>query len=154
MAVLTAVLFGAGPAFRASRAAPIDALRDRGQGAASGARSGSLVVLQVALSLVLLVAAGLFVSTFRSLATLPLGFDAQRILVVDVDTARAHTDSASRLAYYQRLVDAVRPLPGVAQAAASTITPFNPATKSPLFADPARVHEQVVSPAFFATYGR
>ena len=154
MAVLTAVLFGTGPAFRASRAAPIDALRDRGQGAASGARSGSLVVLQVALSLVLLVAAGSFVSTFRRLATLPLGFDAQRILVVDVDTARAHTDSASRLTYYQQLVDTVRPVPGVAQAAASTITPFNPATKSPLFADPARVHEQVVSPAFFATYGQ
>ena len=48
----------------------------------------------------------------------------------------------------------MRQVPGVAQAAASTITPFNPATKSPLFADPARVHEQVVSPAFFATYGQ
>ncbi len=153
MAVLTAVLFGTGPAFRASRAAPIEALRDRSHGAPSGARSGSLVVLQVALSLVLLVAAGLFVSTFRTLATQPLGFDASRILVVDVDTGRAHADSASRFAYYQQLVDAVRTVPGVARAAASAITPFNPATKSPLFADPGRVHEQVVSPEFFATYG-
>ena len=154
MAVLTAVLFGTGPAFRASRAVPIDALRDRGQGAASGARSGGLVVLQVALSLVLLVAAGSFVATFRKLATLPLGFDAHRILVFDVDTARAHADPASRLAYYQQLVDTVRTVPGVAQAAASTITPFNPATKSPLFADPGRIPEQVVSPEFFATYGQ
>jgi putative ABC transport system permease protein len=154
MAILTAVLFGTGPAFRASRAAPIDALRGRGEGAAAGARSGTLVVLQVALSLVLLVAAAALVSTFRTLATLPLGFDAHRILVVDVDTARAHTDPASRFTYYQQLVDTVRTVPGVAQAAASTITPFNPATKSPLFADPSRVHEQVVSPAFFATYGQ
>ena len=154
MAVLTAVLFGTGPAFRASRAVPIDALRDRGQGAASGARSGGLVVLQVALSLVLLVAAGSFVATFRRLAALPLGFDAHRILVFDVDTARAHTDPSSRLAYYQQLVDTVRAVPGVASAAASTMTPFNAATKSPLFADPARVHEQVISPEFFATYGQ
>jgi predicted permease len=154
MAVLTAVLFGTGPAFRASRAAPIDALRERGRSTASGARSGGLVVLQVALSVVLLVTAGLFVSTFRSLATQPLGFDAGRILVVDVDTGRAHADPATRLAYYQQLVDAVRTVPGVAGAAASTVTPFNPATKSPLFADPSRVHEQVVTPEFFATYGQ
>ena len=154
LAVLTAVLFGTGPAFRASRTASIDALRDRGQGAGSGARSGGLVVLQVALSLVLLVAAASFVSTFRSLASLPLGFDAERILVFDVDTARAHADASSRLAYYQQLVDRVRAVPGVSSAAASTMTPFNAATKSPLFADPARVHEQVISPEFFATYGQ
>ena len=154
MTVLTAILFGTGPAFRASRAVPIDALRDRGRGGAAGARSGGLVVLQVALSLVLLVAAGLFVSTFTRLATLPLGFDSARILVVDVDTGRAHQDPASRLDYYQQVVDAVRTVPGVASAAASAITPFSPATKSPLFADPKRVHEQVVSPAFFTTYGQ
>ena len=154
MTMLTAILFGTGPAFRASRAAPIDALRDRGRGASAGARSGGLVILQVALSLVLLVAAGLFVSTFKHLATLPLGFDAGRILVVDVDTARAHQDPASRLDYYQQVVDAMRTVPGVASAAASTITPFSPATKSPLFADPRRVHEHVVSPEFFATYGQ
>jgi predicted permease len=154
MAVLTAVLFGTGPAFRASRAAPIDALRDRGQGAGAGTRSGGFVVLQVALSLVLLVAAGSFVSTFRSLASLPLGFEAPRILVFDVDTARAHSDPSSRLAYYQELVDRIGAVPGVASAAASTITPFNAATRSPLFADPARVHEQVISPEFFATYGQ
>jgi predicted permease len=152
VAVLTAVLFGTGPAFRATRTAPIDALRNRGQGA--GARSGGLVVLQVALSLVLLVAAGSFISTFRSLASLPLGFDAERILVFDVDTARAHSDASSRLAYFQQLVDRVRAVPGVASAAASTVTPFNGATKSPLFADPAWVHEQVISPEFFATYGQ
>ena len=116
MAVLTAILFGTGPAFRASRAAPIDALRDRGRGAASGARSGGLVVLQVALSLVLLVAAGLFVSTFRRLATLPLGFDAaphprrrRRY------RPRPRGPGLAVSTYYQQLVDAVRTVPGVAQ---------------------------------------
>src|SRR4029453_2080969 len=151
LAILTALLFGIGPAVRASRSAPIEALKQGGRGGSGRGRSGSLVVVQVALSLVLLAAAGLFLTTFQRLATLPLGFDAGRILVVDVDTARAHQDPGSRLDYYQQVVDAVRTVPGVASAAASAITPFNAATKSPLFADPRRVPEHVVSPEFFAT---
>ena len=153
LAILTALLFGTGPAVRASRSAPIEALKQGGRRGSGGGRSGGLVIVQVALSLVLLAAAGLFLSTFRRLASLPLGFEAARILVVDVDTARAHTDPASRVGYYHQLVDLVRTLPGVAGAAASTITPFNQATKSPLFADVNRVHEHVVSPGFFGTYG-
>ena len=153
LAILTALLFGTGPAVRTSRSAPVEALKQGGRGASGRGRSGGLVIVQVALSLVLLAAAGLFLSTFRRLAALPLGFEAARILVVDVDTARAHTDQASRFGYYQQLVDTVTALPGVVKAAASTITPFNPATKSPLFADVNRVHEHGVSPGFFATYG-
>jgi putative ABC transport system permease protein len=152
LAICTALLFGTGPAFRASRAAPVLALKQGGRARSDRARSGSLVVVQVALSLVLLAAAGLFLSTFRRLATLPLGFDAGRVLVVDVDTARAHTDPGSRTGYYLQIVETIASLPGVAHAAASTITPFNQATRSPLFADMNRVHEHVVSPGFFATY--
>ena len=152
-AMLTALLFGTGPAIRASQSAPIEALKQGGRGGSGRGRAGSLVVIQVAVSLVLLAAAGLFLSTFRRLASLPIGFEAARILVVDVDTARAHTDPASGLAYYQQLADVVNSLPGVARAAASTITPFSQATRSPLFADVNRVHEHVVSPGFFATYG-
>ena len=153
LAILTALLFGTGPAVRASRSAPVEALKQGGRGASGRGRSGSLVIVQVALSLVLLAAAGLFLSTFRRLAAVPLGFEAARILVVDVDTARAHTDQASRVGYYQQLVDTVTALPGVVRAAASTITPFSPATKSPLFADMNRVHEHLVTPGFFETYG-
>jgi putative ABC transport system permease protein len=155
LAMLTAIFFGTGPALRASRTAPIDALKRHGRsGAASAARYGAPVVFQVALSLVLLVAAGLLLSTFSRLTAVPLGFQADRILVVDVDTARASLDAASRLDYYQQITDAVRSVPGVAHAAASTLTPFSRATRSPLFADPARVHEQAVSPGYFITYGQ
>jgi predicted permease len=151
---ITALMFGTGPALRASRAAPIEALKQQGRGGAGRqGRTGLLVVFQVALSLVLLVTAGLFLSTFRRLATLPLGFETGRVLVVDVDTARAHADNASRAAYYQQLVDAIATAPGAASAGASFVTPFSPSTKSPLFADPGRVHEIVVSPGYFATYG-
>jgi predicted permease len=153
LAILTALVFGTGPAVRASRSAPLEALKQGGRGASRRGRSGSPVVVQVALSLVLLAAAGLFLSTFRRLASSPLGFEAARILVVDVDTARAHTDAVSRIGYYQQLADRVKTLPGVAGAAASTITPFNQATRSPLFADVNRVHEHAVSPGFFAAYG-
>ena len=87
--------------------------------------SGGLVVAQVALSLVLVVAAGLFVRTFARLATMPLGFDRDRVLVVTVDTSRAHVDPAARIPFYHRLVDAVASVPGVEHAAGSTSTPVS-----------------------------
>ena len=153
-AVATAVLFGTGPAVRAARAPAIDALKTHGPGAGTRTNlSSSLVVCQVALSLVLLFGAGLFLSTFNRLATQPLGFDRDRVLVVDVDTARAHSDDATRPAYYRQLIEALQSIPGVAHAAASAITPFSRATKSPLFNQPDRVHEHVVSPDYFAVYG-
>jgi hypothetical protein len=75
------------------------------------------------------------------------------VLVVDVDTARAHADHATRLGYYQRLADAMAAVPGVAGAAASSITPFGDGTRSPLFEQPGRIHEHAVTPGFFGAYG-
>ena len=85
-AVATALLFGAAPALRATAVAPIDALRSHGRSAATerAALSSGVTVLNVALSLLLVVAAGLFVQTFERLARVPLGFDANRTLVVSV----------------------------------------------------------------------
>ena len=111
---------------RAARVAPIDAMKDHGRGTTSGAGrglSGSLVVVQVALSLVLVVAAGLFVRTFGRLATMPLGFDRDRVLLVTVDTARARVDPAGWIGFRRRLVAAVAAVPGVEHAAGSTSTP-------------------------------
>lgn len=79
---VTAVLSGTAPAFRAGRVAPIEALKDYGRSASGdGGRmtlANGLVVAQVALSLVLVVAAGLFVRTLERLASVPLGFDRDR----------------------------------------------------------------------------
>ena len=80
---LTALLFGTAPALRAARAAPIDALKGAGRTGAStsGLRASSgLVIAQIALSLVLVFAAGLFIRTFQRLASVPLGFDSDRVL--------------------------------------------------------------------------
>ena len=122
----TAVLFGTAPAFRARRIAPIDALKEQGRGALGDGRtglSGSLVVAQVALSMVLIVAAGLLVGTFERLATLPLGFDSDRVLIVNVDVSRAPIDPANRIPFFHQLVAAVAAVPGVARAGGSMNTP-------------------------------
>jgi putative ABC transport system permease protein len=97
----TVVLFGTAPAFRAARVAPMDAMKDQGRGAAGDSRgrfASALVVAQVALSVVLIVGAGLFLRTFSSLANLPLGFDRDRVLVVNIGVLRAGLAPAERIA--------------------------------------------------------
>jgi putative ABC transport system permease protein len=160
----TVVLFGTLPAARAARVAPIDAMKEHGRGSSSGAGRGlssGLVVAQVALSVVLVVAAGLFVRTFGRLATMPLGFDRDRVLVVTVDTSRAHVDPAARLPFYHQLVDAVASVPGVEHAAGSTSTPVSaglpggvkvPGT-SPTSESESLALWTEVTPRWFATYG-
>ena len=129
----TAVLFGTAPAFRARRVAPIDALKEQGRGALGDARTGlssGLVVAQVALSMVLIVAAGLLVGTFERLATLPLGFDTDRVLIVNVDVTRAPIDPANRIPFFHQLVAAVAAVPGVARAGGSMATPVGGSSQS------------------------
>ena len=124
--VMTTLLFGTAPAFRASRAAPMDALKQQGRTIAGQGRltlAGSLIVVQVALSLVLVVAAGLFVRTFTSLSTRHLGFEPAQVLIVNVDAHRTTNDAAQRTVLYERARDAVRLLPNVAEAALSLTTP-------------------------------
>jgi putative ABC transport system permease protein len=126
--VATVLLFGIVPAIRATTVSPIDAMKEQFRGASTGRGRGlssGLVVAQVALSLVLVVAAGLFVRTFARLATMPLGFDADGVLVVTVDTARANIATADRLPFYHRLVAAVAGVAGMTHAAASMATPMS-----------------------------
>jgi predicted permease len=132
--VATVVFFGTVPALRVTRSVPVEALKARGvdtrQGGSpvtkvvSGGSSG-LVIAQVAFSLVLMAAAGLFIRTFDQLSGVPLGFDPDGVLIVDVDTARARVDPAARFAYYDQLVGAVASVPGVTHAAASIWTPLS-----------------------------
>ena len=96
-AVVTVMLFGIAPAFRASGVTPMDTMKE-GREAIGGRRarlSSGLVVAQLTLSVVLVVAAGLFVRTFTSLATLPLGFEPDRVLVVTVSAERAKRRSGA-----------------------------------------------------------
>ena len=84
-----------------------------------------LIVSQVALSLVLLVAALLFVRTFRNLLNLDVGFRQNDVLVADFDFSPIKVATANRLEYKRELLEKVRNTPGVIAAAETTIVPLN-----------------------------
>jgi predicted permease len=164
--VATALLFGAAPAFRASQLVPIEALKDAigyARQRRFPGRSG-LVAAQVALSLVLVIAAGLFVRTFDRLLAVPLGFDSDRILVVEVNASRTDSATGVRARLYQDIVSAVETLPGVTRAAVSLNTPANrgvtlvadyiPQGGRELPPEERRAIVNFVTPGWFATYGR
>jgi putative ABC transport system permease protein len=128
VAISTAILFGTAPAFRAARVHANETMKEHGRRVAGEGRltfGHALIVLQVALSLVLMVAAGLFVRTFASLATRDLGFDRDRVLIVEVNALRSRTGPAGRLALYERIREAAAAVPGVSAAATSRITPLS-----------------------------
>jgi putative ABC transport system permease protein len=164
VAAATAVLFGTAPAFRATRSAPIEALKANGRSGEDGrvSHSSGLVIAQVALSLVLVIVAGLFVRSFARLASVRLGFDSDRVLVVDVNTTRAGIDPSTRSLFYRRLVEAVSAVPGVAHAAMSGHTPVSRAGirysvevpgASPISEQDRLVMVHQITPGWFATYG-
>jgi predicted permease len=124
--ILTTFIFGTAPAFRAADAEPVDALKEHARSNAPGERrgvAGGLVVAQVALSVVLVVAAGLFGRTFAALANVHLGFDRDRVLVVSVRVPRTMTRFDDRFPLYDRIRQAVSGVPGVARATVSLVSP-------------------------------
>jgi predicted permease len=130
VAVTTAILFGVAPALRASRVQPSEALKEQGRSVA-GDRLGLgnlLVVVQVALSVILVVAAGLFGRTFTSLAKVNLGFDHRPVLVASVNAQRLQLEPAQRPEFFTRLHQAASSVPGVASAALSAVTPVSGGT--------------------------
>jgi predicted permease len=122
--VVTAFLFGAAPALHATRADPLDSLRQRGARSTGRFGFGSgIVVAQVALSLILLIGTGLFLRTFWALASIDVGFEPERVLVVSVDVKKGRPTEESRRLFYERLIEAVAAAPGVERAAVSLAMP-------------------------------
>jgi putative ABC transport system permease protein len=165
--VITALLFGVVPAFRAAGVSPIEAIKDQGRSA--GGYTGRvsfasmLVVVQVALSVILVVAAALFLRTFKKLATLDLGFDPSRVLVVRMSAERAPIDPARRMVVFERARQAVAALPGVQSTALSFVTPVSgnnwgnrlEVSDGVALTDSRRsALRNAVSPEFFETYGQ
>lgn len=125
----TTVMFGTAPAFLAAKASTYR-LHAPGRGLAGRrfGHAGALVVIQVALSFVLIVGAGLFVRTLWSLTALPLGFDFRRVLLVSVTADRAKVPPQQLALLFGRAVESVRAVPGVANAALSFVTPVSGVT--------------------------
>jgi predicted permease len=165
VAVTTALLFGTVPALRATHVEPSDAIKEQGRSIVGESRFGFgsvLVVAQVALSLVLVVGAGLFVRTFSALARTNLGFDPNPIVVVDVNAKRSAVAQKDRSELWERVRQAAASVPGVRTAALEQITPVTGSSWDTLLDNPPGLslpekdrdaYVNAVSPGWFATYG-
>ena len=127
--VTTCILFGLLPALRATHLAPSAAMRTGGRGATSGReRFGlrrALVATQVALSLVLLVSALLFVRTLHNLMAVNAGFEPEGILVVNLDLRRPAYSKERLPVVYRDLMERMAALRGVTSAAQVGFTPVS-----------------------------
>jgi putative ABC transport system permease protein len=116
---------------------PQSAMKAQGRGVAEGhsrfSMGKALVVVQVALSLVLIVGAGLLVGSWRQLSTTDPGFKPAGVLLVDIDIQNTQTPQDQRVAFHEEILNAVRALPGVRSASGSQITPVGNSTWNDIF---------------------
>jgi putative ABC transport system permease protein len=127
-ALVTAVLFGTAPAFRGARQQPNDTLKAQARsvvGEKSQAPGHILVVVQVAMSLVVVVTALLLVRTFTSLTRVERGFDDRRILIASLAFPPDRIPVEQRREVFSRLLESARAIPGVASGALSNGIPLN-----------------------------
>jgi putative ABC transport system permease protein len=122
---VTTLIFGAAPAWRASRVQPGAAMGAAGRIAEAHGRLGSsLVIAQVALSLVLVIGAGLFARTLHNLRTLDRGFGVTDVLVVGTSAQRAGFAGPRLAAFNSELLAFIEQVPGVRAASVASITPL------------------------------
>jgi putative ABC transport system permease protein len=163
----TGLLFGLLPAFQSSKPDLQTVLREEGRATAGNRRRGLarslLVSSQVALSLILLVGAGLLARSFLNLQSVTLGFDPQNLLLLDITLPETQYSSPSRrAAFFENMVEQLTTLAGVRSVAVSTALPLLPAQYSPMLPEgqpevaiarrPNHVI-QAISPAYFETMG-
>ena len=127
VSVLAGAIFGLAPALQATRAGLSQALRETSaQGGAARTRLRSvLVVAQIAISLVVLIAAGLVVRTLQQLQTMNPGFDPQNALTMSFDLGLQGYDEQRGQQFYHQLTERVQSLPGVKSAAVSSYIPLS-----------------------------
>ena len=166
VSIVTGLLFGLEPARRSTRVAPGAAMRAGGRGAVGrGGRFAigkALVIGQLALSLAVVMGAGLLLRTMNRLLTLDPGFERDGVLLVAADLSQAGFSEERLRTADRELLARLRGLPGVGAASASLVTPighsawndfvaaegFTPATK-----DDSLVWFNGVSDGYFATLG-
>ncbi len=128
LAVVTGVIAGGLPALRASRTSLVDALKEGGRsadGSGGGQRlRNALVVMQVAVSLVLLVAAGLFVRSLQNARGLDIGFRVENTLMISIDPGLSGYDEDGARQLYREVTERLGALPGVVNASPSAFVPF------------------------------
>jgi predicted permease len=165
LAIITCLLFGLVPAMRATQLSPASIIRAGGRSMTAGRERfslrRSLVATQVALCLVLLVGALLFVRSLRNLLTTEAGFKAEGVLSVNFDLARAQYPKERRPAVYRELYERLSALPGVVSVAQVLFTPVSGSgwnndigpDGSTAAASGKESHFNRVGPGYFRTLG-
>jgi putative ABC transport system permease protein len=129
ISILTGILFGLAPAFQISQARLSEAMKEGGRGSAGGRRGNRLrsllVVVEVAVSLLLLVGAGLLARSFLNVLSEKLGYDPQNLLTVQVSLpAYRYTEPAQFVSFFRQVDERVRALPGAESAAMINYLPL------------------------------
>jgi predicted permease len=163
-AVLAAVVFGTLPALRTSRLAPVAILKEEEARVSGGIHrsrlSKGMVVAQIALSLLLLIAAGLFARSFQNERRADPGFDPDHVLVASLDLSPSGYSRAQGLSFDHSLLDKLRALPGVKSAALADFSPLSftlhssdvlPEGYVPRPHETMEIDSAVVSPEYFRT---
>ncbi|MFI5178729.1 MAG: ABC transporter permease [Vicinamibacterales bacterium] len=165
VSVVAGLVFGLIPSSLAARQSPVDALKGSGRGATASRRGprNALVVTEVALSLMLLVGAGLLLQSFARLTRVPVGFKADGLLTFRVSLpSSTYADPAAMRSFVARLLPALGTSPGVQRAAATMALPPTMTTMAPyvtgdqpLVAIGERPVGQwsAITPGYFATLG-
>jgi putative ABC transport system permease protein len=127
-AVVAGVIAGIGPAIQSSRVALNDVLKEGGRSGSGSVRRhrvrAALVVAQVAVSLVLLICAGLFTQSVRGAAQMDLGFRNTNLLMFTTDVSLQRYDTARGYTFYRQIVERAQALPGVRRVALSRDVPL------------------------------
>jgi predicted permease len=164
ISLATAILFGLAPAWQSTRAALVTTLGSRQQSSDVRQRLRAiLVVAQVAVSLVLLMGAGLFLRTMANLRDVDLGFAPQRLIVLDINPDAAGYRGPGAVSLIRDLLDRLRTLPGVASVSMSENGLLMGRNSSTNLMRPRgfvpgpdgfpRMNWDIVGPGYFATVG-
>lgn len=129
VSLFTGILFGLVPALQASKIDLAEAMKEAGRGHTGGTgRSvmrSALVVLEVALSLVLLIGGGLMIRSFVKLLNADLGFNPDRLLTLQIDLPfLKYPDAQQRRNFHSQLLEHIRSLPGVVAAGSVSVIPL------------------------------
>jgi putative ABC transport system permease protein len=165
--LMTALLFGLAPAFRSTDLSAGALMKSGTRSIAGGWRRFNLekllITAQIAMSLVLVFGASLFVRSFTSLAMLDPGFKSEHVLVVDVNIRRMDVPMERRQALFEQIGEAMRPVPGVQSMAIASIAIINNGGWrtgnievegfTPSGTENKYVYMNGVSPGYFATMG-
>jgi len=165
VSVATSLLCGLAPAFHVVRRDLQTGLAGSAKGASGGFQHGrlrsTLVVAEVALSIVLLIVTGLMVRTLRALEQVDIGFDPANVIYAELSLPEGPYDSADgKRAYFRQVLDRVAAIPGVlASTEASSFPPYSPGWTEVVV--PGKTHSEpwgttfdMCSEGYFRTLGR